>query len=250
MLTFCHSWLYYKWWSNQNAILADEMGLGKTIQVISYLSVLFEEQKIWPFLIVVPHSTVPNWRREIQHWAPNLRVVAYYGSDRARKLSRKYEMFHENGIDLKCHIVVTSYSCPANPSDASLLRKVPWECLIVDEGQRLKNDASLLYKELEKFRIRHKVLMTGTPLQNNPRELFNLLQFLDRKDMDANELEEQFGELTSETIAELHSLIRYVFRNMRGGKLSLVRLTVRRVGHTFCDAQRLRCLRISRQSQR
>lgn len=55
------SWLYYKWWEGQNAILADEMGLGKTIQIISFLAVLFEEQKIWPFLIVVPHSTVPNW---------------------------------------------------------------------------------------------------------------------------------------------------------------------------------------------
>jgi chromodomain-helicase-DNA-binding protein 4 len=97
------SWLYYKWWANQNAILADEMGLGKTIQIVSFLAVLFEEQKIWPFLIVVPHSTVPNWfvshfvafkrktdfsrKREIQMWAPNLRVVAYYGSESARKLA-------------------------------------------------------------------------------------------------------------------------------------------------------------------
>lgn len=59
-LTQC-SWLYYKWWAGQNVILADEMGLGKTIQIISFLSVLFEEHKIWPFLVVAPQSTVPNW---------------------------------------------------------------------------------------------------------------------------------------------------------------------------------------------
>ena len=81
------SWLYYKWWKGENAILADEMGLGKTIQIISFLSLLQQEHKVWPFLIVVPHSTVPNWKREIKLWSPGLRVVAYFGGKEARSLS-------------------------------------------------------------------------------------------------------------------------------------------------------------------
>lgn len=114
-------------------------------------------------------------------------------------------MFHKNG-DLKCHIVVTSYTTPI--SDSGVLRKVPWMGLIVDEGQRLKNDATQLYTELQKYKIHHKVLLTGTPLQNNPRELFNLLQFLEPKTINASQLEEEFGVLTNENVPRLHALIR------------------------------------------
>ncbi|KAF8461898.1 SNF2 family N-terminal domain-containing protein [Kalaharituber pfeilii] len=215
------NWLYYKWWKGENAILADEMGLGKTIQIISFLSLLHQEHKIWPFLIVVPHSTVPNWKREIRLWNPSLRVVAYFGSKEARKLSRHYEMFHPGGRDLKCHIVVTSYTTPID--DMNILKAIPWEGLIVDEGQRLKNDGSLLYKALSTFNIRHKVLLTGTPLQNNPRELFNLLQFLDPKDMKASDLEEKFGVLTKENVPELHALIRpYFLRRTKAQVLTML----------------------------
>lgn len=180
---------------------------GKTIQIISFMAVMVNDLNLWPFLIVVPHSTVPNWKREIENWCPSMRVVAYFGADHARKLQRKYEMFHPGSKDLKCHIVVTSYTTPL--SDSQYLKRIPWEALIVDEGQRLKNDQSLLYKALEGYKIKHKILMTGTPLQNNPRELFNLLHFLDTK-IDAEELEEEFGQLTKENVPRLHDMIRYV----------------------------------------
>lgn len=119
-------------------------------------------------------------------------------------------MFHANSNEreLKCHVVIVSYSqCQPGP-DSALLRRIPWEVLVVDEGQRLKNDTSQMYKEMEKFKIRHKVLLTGTPLQNNPRELFNLLQFLDPKGFTADQMEEEYGELTDESLRELHNLIR------------------------------------------
>ncbi|KAF8450185.1 P-loop containing nucleoside triphosphate hydrolase protein [Terfezia claveryi] len=215
------NWLYYKWWKGENSILADEMGLGKTIQIISFLSLLHQEHKVWPFLIVVPHSTVPNWKREIKQWNPSLRVVAYFGGKEARGLSRQYEMFHPRGKDLKCHIVITSYTTPID--DANILKQIPWEGLIVDEGQRLKNDDSLLYKALSGFKIKHKVLLTGTPLQNNPRELFNLLQFIDPKDMKASRLEEEYGELTKENVPELHALIRpYFLRRTKAQVLTML----------------------------
>jgi chromodomain-helicase-DNA-binding protein 4 len=81
---------------------------------------------------------------------------------------------------------------------------------VVDEGQRLKNDGTQLYNELQKYKIQQKVLLTGTPLQNNPRELFNLLQFLEPEEMKAKELEEEFGVLTNGNVPRLHALIRFV----------------------------------------
>ncbi|PWW76641.1 hypothetical protein C7212DRAFT_344018 [Tuber magnatum] len=230
------NWLYYKWWKGQNAVLADEMGLGKTIQVISFLSVLLEEHNVWPFLIVVPNSTVPNWKREIQRWLPNMRVVAYPSVDTARRLSKKYEMFHPGTTELKCHVVVTSYNSPV--SDAKTLRPIRWQALIVDEGQRLKNDRSQFYTEMAKYHAGFKLLMTGTPLQNNPRELFNLLQFLDPK-VQAAEMEEEFGELTKENVPTLHAMIRpYFLRRTKGMVLDLPPMTEIIVPVSMTNVQR------------
>ncbi|KAK6515047.1 hypothetical protein TWF506_007399 [Arthrobotrys conoides] len=207
------NWLYYRWFLGKNAILADEMGLGKTIQIISFLEVLRQEHKVWPCLVVAPHSTVPNWVREIRTWAPGMRVVAFFGSAESLKLTKKYELFSSapsaSARDLKCHIVVSSYQAIADHS--SILKAVPWQVLVVDEGQRLKSDETILYKELSSFRFQHKVLLTGTPLQNNIRELFNLLQFLDPVNVNAKELEEEFSEVTKENLNELHERIRPYF---------------------------------------
>ncbi|KAL8654053.1 MAG: hypothetical protein Q9226_003578 [Calogaya cf. arnoldii] len=204
------NWLYYQWHRQQNAILADEMGLGKTIQVIGFLLALKEVHSCWPFLIVVPNSTCANWRREIKHWAPSLRVVTYFGSSEARSLSEKYELFSEKSKDLKCHIVVTSYDAAQDDGFRKVFRRVNWQALIVDEGQRLKNDKNILYSSLSALKAPFKVLLTGTPLQNNPRELFNLLQFLDTS-IDAAELEQQYTELTKENVPRLHEMLRPFF---------------------------------------
>ncbi|RMZ91382.1 hypothetical protein DV736_g1394, partial [Chaetothyriales sp. CBS 134916] len=218
------NWLYYQWYSNQNAILADEMGLGKTIQLISFFALLVEEHKCWPFLVVVPNSTCPNWRREIQKWAPSLRAVCYYGSSVARKLTHDYELFpkddrdeHENKgwkksecKDIRAHVVITSYESIVEDKTRQSLMRVPWQGLIVDEGQRLKNDKNLLYDCLGRFRFPFKVLLTGTPLQNNIRELFNIIQFLD-KTVNAAEMEARYATLTKENIPELHAQLQKFF---------------------------------------
>ncbi|KAK5706325.1 hypothetical protein LTR97_001313 [Elasticomyces elasticus] len=206
------NWLYYKWYTQKNAILADEMGLGKTIQIIGFLATLVQEHSCFPFLIVVPNSTCPNWRREIKRWAPTLRVVAYYGSKESRDLAYRYELFPENSKDLRCHIVVTSYDAAADENCRKFFRSVPWQGLIVDEGQRLKNDKNVLYAALGALKVPLRILLTGTPLQNNQRELFNLLHFLDDS-YNAAELEEKFAldGLTADKIQELHDLIRPFF---------------------------------------
>ena len=155
------NWLYYRWHQRQNAILADEMGLGKTIQIIGFLATLKQRHKCWPFLIVVPNSTCPNWRREVKQWAPSLRVVAYYGSHEARKLIEKHELYPGGRGDLRCHIVVTSYEAAQHEDFRKVFRGISWAGLIVDEGQRLKNDKNILYDALNALKAPFKVLLTG-----------------------------------------------------------------------------------------
>ncbi len=204
------NWLYYKWFTQKNAILADEMGLGKTIQIIAFLATLVADWSCFPFLVVVPNSTCPNWRREIKRWAPKLRVVAYYGSRESRDLAYKYELFPEGSKDIRCHIVITSYDAAADPSITRFFKNVNWQGLVVDEGQRLKNDKGLLYSALSALKIPFKILLTGTPLQNNQRELFNLLHFLDDSH-DAAQLEQDFADLDTDKIVKLHDMIRPFF---------------------------------------
>ena len=155
------NWLYYQWFKKKNAILADEMGLGKTIQVIGFLAALKQLHGCWPFLVVVPNSTCPNWRREIKQWAPSLRVVTYYGSARARKLALDHELFPGGGKDLRCHVVVTSYEAAQDPEFRSKFKGISWQGLIVDEGQRLKNDKNILYGALNTLKPPFKLLLTG-----------------------------------------------------------------------------------------
>ncbi|KAL8951657.1 MAG: hypothetical protein Q9222_002385 [Ikaeria aurantiellina] len=204
------TWLYYHWHEQKNAILADEMGLGKTIQVIGFLLKLKEAHACWPFLIVVPNATCANWRREIKLWAPSLRVVTYFGSSEARRLSKKYELFPGQDKDLRCHVVVTSYDAAQDDDFRKVFRNINWQGLVVDEGQRLKNDKNILYAALSTLKAPFKVLLTGTPLQNNPRELFNLLQFLNNS-IDAAKLEQEYTELTKENVPRLHEMLRPFF---------------------------------------
>ena len=204
------NWLYYMFVRQQNAILADDMGLGKTIQVIGLLATLIEKHACWPFLVCCPNATVPNWRREIKNWAPSIQVVTYFGTQYSRQMARDYEMFPRGGKDLHCHVVIASYESMIDDEAKRVLNKVPWAALVVDEGQRLKNDKSQLYERLCRMKFGFKVLLTGTPLQNNIRELFNLLQFLDRE-KNAEALEEEYSMLDQEKIRTLHEMIRPFF---------------------------------------
>jgi SNF2 family DNA or RNA helicase len=204
------NWLYYMFVRQQNAILADDMGLGKTVQVIGLFASLIQSHACWPFLVCCPNATVPNWRREIKNWAPSIQVVTYFGTQYSRQMARDYEMFPRNGKNLHCHVVIASYESMLDDEAKRVLNKVPWAGLVVDEGQRLKNDKSQLYERLCRMEFGFKALLTGTPLQNNIRELFNLLQFLDRE-KNAEALEEEYSMLDSEKIRTLHDMIRPFF---------------------------------------
>ncbi|RKO86050.1 SNF2 family N-terminal domain-containing protein, partial [Blyttiomyces helicus] len=136
------------------------------------------------FMIAAPSSTLGHWQREFAKWAPALNVVVYGGTAAERKMSREYELFEPGGGSvLQCDVVVTSYELLQKES--GLFRSVPFELLVCDEGHRLKNDEAKTFGAIRRdLKVAHKILLTGTPLQNNIRELFNLLSFLDPEEFD------------------------------------------------------------------
>ncbi|KAI8640052.1 P-loop containing nucleoside triphosphate hydrolase protein [Parasitella parasitica] len=200
------NWLIYQWEKSQPCILADDMGLGKTIQIISFLYYLYRKFVIYPFFIVVPNSTATNWVREFTKWAPELIVVPYFGQSQARKLALDNEIFDSKG-QLKCHVVISTYE---SSCESSKLHDVFWPVLIVDESQRLKNDESLLFKTLARLKVDHIVLLTGTPLQNRLRELFNIMHFIQPKEFQGDEAD-HYEEMTRPQIEELHSRLKPYF---------------------------------------
>lgn len=216
--------LRYNFHQMKNVILADDMGLGKTIQVIAFIQAMVKQgPKCWPFLIVTPNSTCPNWRREIKLWAPDLRVVAYYGGKVNRDMAKEYELYpNRDSRNLAAHVVITSFEAPVDKDGSSrFFNSVKWAGMIVDEGHRLKNDQSLLYKALTNMNTPFQCLLTGTPLQNNKRELWNLLAFLD-KTKDAEALDLEYAELTEENLPEIHAQIKpFMLRRKKAEVLDL-----------------------------
>ncbi|KAK8920746.1 Chromatin remodeling factor mit1 [Metarhizium anisopliae] len=165
------NWLLNNFHSGRSVVLADEMGLGKTVQVISLVVYLVQEKpRCWPFLISVPNATCPNWRREFKQWAPELRVVTYHGGQESQDLAYKHELFPHGSREMAAHVVIMSYDSTQDPKTSQRFSSVKWAGLVVDEGQRLKNDRSLLYQALRVMKIPFRLLLTGTPLQNNKRE--------------------------------------------------------------------------------
>ncbi|KOS20093.1 Chromatin remodeling factor mit1 [Escovopsis weberi] len=217
------NWLLQNYHHGRNVVLADEMGLGKTVQVIALVtSLVLDKPKCWPFLIVVPNSTCPNWRREFKQWAPDIRVVTYHGGKESQELAYKYELFPNGSAEMRAQVVIMSYDSASDQQTQSLFKSVNWAGLVVDEGQRLKNEQSLLYLALRAMKIPFRLLLTGTPLQNNKRELFNLLQFIDESQK-AAKLDEQFEVLDKETLPQLHDKIRpYFLRRTKAGVLKFL----------------------------
>lgn len=155
-----------------NGILADEMGLGKTIQTISLLASLAVEKGIWgPHLIVVPTTIIINWEMEFKKWCPAFKVITYFGSQRERKQKRT-GWSRENAF----HICITSYKLVIQ--DHFAFRRKKWYYMILDEAQNIKNFRSQRWQLLLRFNTRRRLLLTGTPLQNDVMELWSLMHFL------------------------------------------------------------------------
>ncbi|KAI2800904.1 Transcription activator BRG1 [Blomia tropicalis] len=165
-------WLVSLYNNNLNGILADEMGLGKTIQTIALVTYLIEKKRNnGPYLIIVPLSTMSNWMLEFDRWAPTVVKIAYKGSPQARRI------LSSNLKSSKFNVLLTTYEYIIK--DKSILAKIKWKYMIIDEGHRMKNHHCKLTQILNTHYLApHRILLTGTPLQNKLPELWALLNFL------------------------------------------------------------------------
>uniref|UniRef100_A0A672PWZ6 Chromodomain helicase DNA binding protein 6 n=1 Tax=Sinocyclocheilus grahami TaxID=75366 RepID=A0A672PWZ6_SINGR len=207
------NWLLFNWYNRKNCILADEMGLGKTIQSITFLYEIFLMGLRGPFLIIAPLSTITNWEREFRTWT-EINVIVYHGSQISRQMILQYEMYHrdEQGNivsgQFKFHGIITTFEMIM--ADCPELKKLNWCCVVIDEAHRLKNRNCKLLEGLKLMNLEHKVLLTGTPLQNSVEELFSLLNFLEPSQFPSETtFLEEFGDLkTEEQVKKLQAILK------------------------------------------
>jgi helicase SWR1 len=165
-------WLAALYANNTNGILADEMGLGKTIQTIALLAHLACHHEVWgPHLVIVPTSVMLNWEMEFKKWCPGFKILTYYGNQEERK--RKRQGWTNDDI---WNVCITSYQMVLQ--DQQVFRRRRWHYMILDEAHNIKNFKSQRWQTLLGFNTHSRLLLTGTPLQNNLTELWSLLYFL------------------------------------------------------------------------
>ncbi|KAL8782588.1 MAG: hypothetical protein Q9213_005266 [Squamulea squamosa] len=166
------NWLVSLHENGISGILADEMGLGKTLQTIAFLGYLRHLRGInGPHLIVVPKSTLDNWNREFTKWTPEVNILILQGVK-----DERHQLINDRLIDEKFDVCITSYEMILR--EKTHLKKFAWEYIIIDEAHRIKNEESALAQIIRIFNSRNRLLITGTPLQNNLHELWALLNFL------------------------------------------------------------------------
>ncbi|KAL0431247.1 UNVERIFIED_CONTAM: ATP-dependent DNA helicase DDM1 [Sesamum radiatum] len=223
-------WMISLWQNGLNGILADQMGLGKTIQTIAFLAHLKGNGMHGPFLVIAPLSTLSNWMNEIQRFVPSVEAIIYHGSKKDRdEIIRKHM---PRTVGPRFPIVITSYEIAISDARRQF-RHYSWKYLVVDEGHRLKNSKCKLVKQLKYLSVENKLLLTGTPLQNNLAELWSLLNFIlpdifasheefeswfDFSGKCANEglREEMEEKRRAQVVAKLHAILRpFLLRRMK-----------------------------------
>jgi SNF2 family DNA or RNA helicase len=211
------NWLLFCWLKNQGSIIADEMGLGKTVQTVCFLNELFTTYELsGPFLVIAPLSTIAHWEREFKAWT-NMNVVVYHGSQTSRQIIYEKELFQIdmkknkpalNHSFLRFNVLITTYEMAM--AGISHLKPIQWRAAILDEAHQLKNKSSKRTEMLKQYNIEHRVLATGTPLQNRLEELFALLTFLEpEKFPSEEEFLSDYGDLQkSEDVSKLQDLLK------------------------------------------
>ncbi|KAG9396285.1 chromatin-remodeling complex ATPase chain [Carpediemonas membranifera] len=198
-----------------NGILADEMGLGKTVQTVALIDwIRYYADTPGPHLVIAPKSTLSNWRIEFERWTPHINILVLIGNKEERK----------NLIDTRVKtddfdVIISSYEIIIK--EQAHLRKVSFDTVVVDEAHRLKNESSLLSRVLRTFSSAHRILLTGTPLQNNLKELWALLNFLVPEQFsDSGLFESMFEnvdeEQHTEIVHKLHRVLKpFILRRVK-----------------------------------
>ncbi|KAF9673367.1 hypothetical protein SADUNF_Sadunf10G0016600 [Salix dunnii] len=209
------NWLIRLYENGINGILADEMGLGKTLQTISLLGYLHEFRGITgPHMVVAPKSTLGNWMNEIRRFCPVLRAVKFLGNPDDRKHIRE-----ELLVAGKFDVCVTSFEMAIK--EKTTLRRFSWRYIIIDEAHRIKNENSLLSKTMRLFNTNYRLLITGTPLQNNLHELWALLNFLLPEIFSSAETFDEWFQISGENdqqevVQQLHKVLRpFLLRRLK-----------------------------------
>ncbi|XP_025084956.1 SWI/SNF-related matrix-associated actin-dependent regulator of chromatin subfamily A member 5-like isoform X2 [Pomacea canaliculata] len=166
------NWMISLYENGINGILADEMGLGKTLQTISLLGYMKHYRNIpSPHLVICPKSTLANWMAEFQRWVPTMRAVCLTG-DAAERANFIRDVLMPGEWD----VCITSYEMCIR--EKTVFKKFNWRYIVIDEAHRIKNEKSKLSEIVREFKSTNRLLLTGTPLQNNLHELWALLNFL------------------------------------------------------------------------
>ncbi|EPS60728.1 hypothetical protein M569_14074, partial [Genlisea aurea] len=209
------NWLIRLYENGINGILADEMGLGKTLQTISLLGYLHEFRGITgPHMVVAPKSTLGNWMNEIKRFCPVLRAVKFLGNPDERRYIRD-----ELLVAGKFDVCVTSFEMAIK--EKSALRRFSWRYIIIDEAHRIKNENSLLSKTMRLYNTNYRLLITGTPLQNNLHELWALLNFLLPEIFSSAETFDEWFQISGENdqqevVQQLHKVLRpFLLRRLK-----------------------------------
>lgn len=209
------NWLIRLYENGINGILADEMGLGKTLQTISLLGYLHEFRGITgPHMVVAPKSTLGNWMNEIRRFCPTLRAVKFLGNPDERKHIREDLL-----VAGKFDVCVTSFEMAIK--EKSSLRRFSWRYIIIDEAHRIKNENSLLSKTMRLYNTNYRLLITGTPLQNNLHELWSLLNFLLPEIFSSAETFDEWFQISGENdqqevVQQLHKVLRpFLLRRLK-----------------------------------
>ncbi|VAH72341.1 unnamed protein product [Triticum turgidum subsp. durum] len=209
------NWLIRLYDNGINGILADEMGLGKTLQTISLMGYLHEFRGITgPHMVVAPKSTLGNWMNEIARFCPILRAVKFLGNPEERNHIRD-KLLQPGKFD----VCVTSFEMAIKEKNA--LKRFSWRYIIIDEAHRIKNENSLLSKTMRLFSTNYRLLITGTPLQNNLHELWSLLNFLLPEIFSSAETFDEWFQITGENdqqevVQQLHKVLRpFLLRRLK-----------------------------------
>ncbi|KAL2341159.1 hypothetical protein Fmac_009099 [Flemingia macrophylla] len=209
------NWLIRLYENGINGILADEMGLGKTLQTISLLGYLHEFRGIkGPHMVVAPKSTLGNWMNEIRRFCPVLRAIKFLGNPDERRHIRE-----ELLVAGKFDVCVTSFEMAIK--EKSALRRFSWRYIIIDEAHRIKNENSLLSKTMRLYSTNYRLLITGTPLQNNLHELWSLLNFLLPEIFSSAETFDEWFQISGENdqqevVQQLHKVLRpFLLRRLK-----------------------------------
>jgi chromodomain-helicase-DNA-binding protein 1 len=202
------NFLAFNWVKDRNVVLADEMGLGKTVQTVSFINWLRHvRRQQGPFVVIVPLSTMPAWAETFDNWTPDLNYVVYNGSEKSRAVLREYELMVDgNPRRPRFNVLLTTYEYAMN--DSPFLGQFKWQFMAIDEAHRLKNRDSQLYVKLSEWKCQAKLLITGTPIQNNLAELSSLMDFLNPGEIEVDVDMDLNSEAASQKLAELTDAIQ------------------------------------------